>query len=73
MDINRVLAEMRSIKAQTQTPQLERIANPLQPLQDGIKPTSDSSSGFGKVMTQAVNHVDQLHKTSGQLATAYEK
>jgi flagellar hook-basal body complex protein FliE len=24
-------------------------------------------------MSQAVNHVDQLHKTSNQLATAYEK
>ena len=78
MDINRVLAEMRSIKTQAQGPQgqspnVERTANPLQSLSDGIKPTSDSSSGFGKIMSQAVNHVDQLHKTSGQLATAYEK
>ena len=78
MDINRVLAEMRSIKTQTQgfqgqSPQVERAANPLQSLQDGIKPTSEPSAGFGQIMSQAVNHVDQLHKTSSQLATAYEK
>ena len=83
MDINRVLAEMRSIKTQTQgfqgqgfqgqSPQIERAANPLQSLQDGIKPTSEPSSGFGQIMSKAVNHVDQLHKTSSQLATAYEK
>jgi flagellar hook-basal body complex protein FliE len=83
MDINRVLAEMRSIKTQTQgfqgqgfqgqSTQVERTANPLQSLHDGIKPTSEPSSGFGQIMSKAVNHVDQLHKTSSQLATAYEK
>lgn len=72
MDINRVLAEMRSIKSQMQTPPIEKTVNPLQSLQEGVKPVADPSS-FSTVMTQAVNHVDALHKTSSQLATAYEK
>ncbi|MFT6102819.1 MAG: flagellar hook-basal body complex protein FliE [Granulosicoccus sp.] len=72
MDINRVIAEMRSIKAQAQSPQIERSINPLQPLSDGVKSTTASDS-FGNVMSKAINHVDSLHKTSNQLATAYEK
>lgn len=72
MDINRVLAEMRSIKAQSQAPQVERFANPLQPLEGGVKPVGETSS-FGDIMSKAVNHVDQLQNASSQLATAYEK
>ena len=75
MDINRVLAEMRSIKAQTQSPQLAALdkatESPLSP-KDGVRSVREPSS-FGQLMNQAVNNVNDLQKTSAQLATAYEQ
>lgn len=76
MDINRVLAEMRSIKSQTQSPQqavLDKAAEPSSlSLKDGVRSVQEPSS-FGQLMNQAVNNVNDLQKTSAQLATAYEQ
>jgi flagellar hook-basal body complex protein FliE len=75
MDINRVLAEMRSIKAQAQSPQnivADKINERPTSLSEGVRPVSDSTS-FSDLMSRAVNNVNELQKTSGSLATAYEQ
>jgi flagellar hook-basal body complex protein FliE len=75
MDINRVLAEMRSIKAQAQSPQnivVDKINERPTSLSEGVRPVSDSSS-FSDLMSRAVNNVNELQKTSGNLSTAYEQ
>lgn len=75
MDINRVLAEMRSIKAQTQSsqsPEVNTLADNRVSLNREIPGVSETSD-FGKLMNQAVNNVNDLQKTSAQLATSYEQ
>ncbi len=77
MDINRVLTEMRAIKAQTQALQPQETDKNLslgrQSLStNGIQSTSETSS-FGQLMDQAVNKVNDLQKTSNNMATAYEQ
>jgi flagellar hook-basal body complex protein FliE len=75
MDINRVLAEMRSIKAQTQSAQpleVNKLTDNRVSLKEGV-PSVSESSDFGKLMNQAVNNVNDLQKTSAQLATSYEQ
>jgi flagellar hook-basal body complex protein FliE len=75
MDINRVLAEMRTIKAQTQSPQASNL-DQLSPRQVSLNNGSQSATetpSFGQLMNQAVDSVSGLQKTSKQLATAYEQ
>ncbi len=75
MDINRVLAEMRSIKAKTQSaqsPEVNTLADNRVSLNREISGVSETSD-FGKLMNQAVNNVNDLQKTSAQLATSYEQ
>ncbi len=77
MDINRVLVEMRALKAQTQT------SNPLDrpiestdsnPLNKGQSLRSvDETPSFGHLLDQAVNKVNDLQKTSNSMATAFEQ
>ncbi len=76
VDINHLLVEMRSMKTQTQAfHRPEGIhaakdvagANPL-----GVKKGEEVPS-FGDMLKQAVNSVNEVQKTSGNLATAYEK
>lgn len=75
VDINRLLVEMRSLKAQTQAfekPQgLTRGDNNL----NGIQRTEGGREvpGFGEVMEQAVNKVNDTQKASGAMADAYER
>ncbi len=75
MDINRVLAEMRSIKAQSQSPMdinADKLTDRRVGLSEGVSPSSETGS-FKDLMGQAVNHVNQLQKTSGAMARAYEQ
>ncbi len=75
MDINRVLAEMRSIKAQSQSPSqppVDVIPDRQVKLDNGLQQNSDVSS-FGQLMNQAVNNVNDLQKTSATMAQSYEK
>ena len=78
VDINRLLGEMRSLKTQTQAfqrPQgiangdmaVNRTLNNLQV----ESPTKTPS--FGDLMTQAINKVNDVQKTSSSMADAYEK
>ena len=78
MDINRVLVEMRALKAQTQ------VSNPLDrsidrptesaathPLNSGR--SADEAPSFSQLLSQAVDNVNDLQKTSSAMATAFEQ
>ncbi|MFT5420746.1 MAG: flagellar hook-basal body complex protein FliE [Candidatus Endobugula sp.] len=75
MDINRVLAEMRTIKAQAQSPQTANVdqLSPRQVSLNNSSQTATETPSFGQLMNQAVDSVSGLQKTSKQLATAYEQ
>lgn len=71
-DINSVLSEIRSMRAQMlqsqritqdQTQNLDKVATPG----DTLAPS------FNDMFSQAVNNVNSLQKESSQLATAYEQ
>jgi len=77
VDINRVLLEMRSLKAQTQTSQVQPGTDIQQPGKTslgigGIQETN-ASPGFSQVLEQAVNKVNSVQKASGAVATAFEQ
>lgn len=78
VDINRLLVEMRSLKAQTQAFQRPQGLAPSDVNElrrsgpvgvDGVSKTP----GFGEVMSQAINKVNDVQKTSSEMATAYEQ
>lgn len=73
MDINRVLAEMRSLKAQTQAfdPVQSADSNSLKGAQS-FKPVNEAPD-FGQLLDQAVNKVNEMQKTSNSMATAFEQ
>ena len=77
VDINRLLGDMRSLKAQTQVFQRPQgvsdtrngMRNPgAVPVEGATKAPS-----FGDLMTQAVNKVNEVQKTSSSMADAYER
>ena len=75
MDINRVLAEMREIKSQVQFPnagESQGIDQPANQLKELKNLSAEKSDGFGQLMNQAINNVNELQKTSGDMRTAYE-
>ncbi len=73
MDINRVLVEMRSLKAQTQAfkPTESTDVNPLKSSQP-LSPVNETPN-FGQLMNQAVDKVNEMQKTSKTMATAFEQ
>ncbi len=77
VDINRLLGEMRSLKAQTQVFQRPQAAGEIPgglrslgavPVENPTKVPS-----FGDLMTQAINKVNDVQKTSSDMADAYER
>jgi flagellar hook-basal body complex protein FliE len=82
VDINRVLMQMREMRAQVQPLVPETGAasmlNPLNPLDaaarsDLINPTSASERGsFSDLLKQAVDSVNETQSRSSELQTAYE-
>lgn len=85
-DINQVLAEMRAIKTQSQAPHTGATqgSNSLSGVTSGLdipskpgnlKPvaTDNNASEFGQLFNRAIDNVNDLQKTSKQLATAYEQ
>jgi flagellar hook-basal body complex protein FliE len=78
VDINRLLVEMRSMKTQTQAFQRPHGLAPTdvnEPRKigpvgvDGV----NKVPGFGEIMSQAVNKVNEVQKASSAMATAYEQ
>jgi len=73
MDINRVLAEMRSIKAQAQSQAISGDVS-SSPIKNPLSPQKiDESPSFGNLLNHAVNNVNDLQNTSNQMAKSYEE
>lgn len=77
VDISRLLGEMRSLKAQTQVFQRPQgVADAPVGLRSlGAVPVDNPTKvpSFGDLMTQAINKVNDVQKTSSQMAEAYER
>lgn len=77
VDINRLLGDMRNLKAQTQAFQRPQgmgdTPNGMRSL--GAVPVEGTTkaASFGDLMTQAVNKVNEVQKTSNAMADAYER
>lgn len=74
MDINRVLLEMRSLKAQAQAmrPQETGDINPMNGPRS-LTPAAEQTPGFSQILEQAVNKVNDMQKVSNEMATAFEQ
>ncbi|WP_020209465.1 flagellar hook-basal body complex protein FliE [Gilvimarinus chinensis] len=74
VDINNLLSEMRSLKAQTQAFQKPQALNDIskanQP--DKVNPGREVP-GFGEVMAQAVNKVNDVQQSANAMAEAYQR
>ena len=74
-DINNVLSEMRNLRAQMMHNQ--RMDNDLAIRGQVDKPSGpekvNETPGFGDMINQAVNKVNDLQSTTGELRTAYEQ
>jgi len=69
-DINQVLADMRSLRAQTQKPEpLGPEASPTK-IQGLTEP--QATPKFSDLLSSAVNSVNETQMKSGQLSKAYE-
>lgn len=78
-DINSVLSNIRDLRAQVaqsqrqQSQAIDRIDRPQGP--QAVDPTGETREvpGFGEMLNQAVNQVNDLQKQSGNLAERYTK
>lgn len=75
VDINRLLVEMRSLKSQTQAFQKPQELAHGDNNPGALRRTEAGRDvpGFGEVMSQAINKVNETQKASGALAEAYER
>lgn len=78
VDINRLLVEMRSMKTQTQAFQRPNGLAPsdraeLRTFGTNEVGATNKVPGFGEIMSQAVNKVNEVQQTSAAMATAYEQ
>lgn len=68
-DIQGLLAQMRTMKAQVEAARTPLEAGRINPLQDqGVQPAT-----FGELLGQAVNNVNALQQGSSALAARYER
>lgn len=74
-DINSVLSEMRNLRAQMQ--QNQRMENDLAVRGQLDRPTgvdqTSKTPGFGDMLSQAVDKVNDLQSSANDLRTAYEQ
>jgi len=73
MDIQNVLAQMRTMKMQAQGPEsLQRLDRPDAATQIGQVGEADQTRSFSDLMTNALDTVNDLQKESSRLKTAVE-
>lgn len=73
VDINHLLAEMRSMKTQVQAFQPpENLAMKDVAGVPGLVGKADKVPSFGEMLSQAVNKVNDVQQNSSKMATAYE-
>ncbi|MBX2858905.1 MAG: flagellar hook-basal body complex protein FliE [Cellvibrionaceae bacterium] len=71
MDINRVLVQMRAMKAQMQPQATAALRDTQDSTINSLAHNQEGSSRFGDVMTQAVNKVNQVQQSSAKTSNAY--
>lgn len=69
VDINRLLLEMRALKAQTQVFGADSMA--ARDVANGVEKTQGPK--FGELMAQAVTKVNEVQQTSSAMSQAYIK
>jgi flagellar hook-basal body complex protein FliE len=75
VDINRVLVQMRTLKAQAQNRQTNELQRPLDlpgGMEVGKVRSSQEVPNFNDMLGQAVNKVNETQKQSSVLAKAFE-
>ncbi|MGP4844944.1 flagellar hook-basal body complex protein FliE [Marinobacter sp. 1Y8] len=74
-DINSVLSDIRSLRSQMMQNQRVEHDNNINGALDGVRKTdkTQQAPGFGDMLNQAVNQVNDLQSTSKSMATAYEQ
>jgi flagellar hook-basal body complex protein FliE len=72
-DISRILMQVRDMQAQMEDGALKGVQNDIV-LKDvsGSESIKSDSTGFGSMLKQAVNAVNDTQSKSGELQTAYE-
>lgn len=71
-DVNSVLTDIRALREQMQDQQ--KVQRPLEQQLDRISETNSSSeTGFAETLKGAVDRVNELQQTAGDLKTRYEK
>lgn len=78
VDVNRLLVEMRALKTQSQAFQRPEGIAAQDSIKNSIRPgfkveTDNKVPSFGDMMSQAVDKVNDVQKTSAALATAYQR
>jgi flagellar hook-basal body complex protein FliE len=77
VDINRLLGEMRSMKAQTQVFQRPQAVNGDVGISRGLNnlqaDPANKVPSFGDLMSKAINNVNDVQQKSSSMAEAYEK
>ncbi len=74
-DINSVLSDIRSLRSQMMQNQRIEHDNNINGAVDNVRKTDkfQQPPGFGEMLSQAVNQVNDLQSTSTAMATAYEQ
>lgn len=74
-DINSVLSEIRSMRSQMMQNQQIEQQNGLDGQLDRVAKTekTQETPGFGDMLKQAVNQVNDVQQNAGQLSKAYEQ
>ena len=75
MDINRVLTQMRDMRAQMQARQ---PVNPIRETQqataaESVKPAASATPSFGAMFSQAINNVAESQQTANTLSRSFEQ
>ena len=77
IDIDRLLVEMRSLKAQTQAfhqPGAMAARDVVAPVGGGVEQVGRKpEAGFGELFSRAINQVNESQMVSADLAKAYEQ
>ena len=73
-DINQLLMNMRDLKSQVQGPEISPASLDVKDnlALKGVA-TDNSTPSFNDLFSNAINSVNELQKTSGELASAYAK
>ncbi|PID43312.1 MAG: flagellar hook-basal body complex protein FliE [Gammaproteobacteria bacterium] len=70
-DITAVLDQMRMMRAQIQRPPV--VGNEISPEKVNRVGSMEKTPGFGEMFSKAIDSVNEVQKSAGEMRTAYEK